>query len=72
MELLAQDIATVRGRDIILREVWDMLVQAGIVNGSEPPPPKPKRKKPELRIVSQGKWMNFIRNATNDGCDEPC
>ncbi len=50
--LLSQDIATMKVRDIIRREVWDLLVRAGVVSGSPPPPDTPKSEKPHLRIVS--------------------
>jgi hypothetical protein len=51
MVLLAQDIASVRVRDIIRHEVWDILLKANGVRGSPPPPERPTRKRPELRIV---------------------
>ena|ERR1700676_2107054 len=49
--LLAHDIATVQVRDIIRREVGDLLLEANVVSGSPPPPERPTRKRPELRIV---------------------
>src|SRR5262245_47281777 len=50
--LLAQDMATVRFRDFIRREIWNILLQAGLVGGDDPPPPnKPKSNKPTLRLV---------------------
>jgi len=50
MELLAQDIATVRVRAVIREEVWKMLTQAGLVGGGLPPSPtKPRR--PQLRVI---------------------
>ena len=55
MELLAQDIATVRVDDIIHRKVLDILVWYGIVPNNAPPPPKPKgKRRPKLTIVSGG------------------
>ena len=51
MELLQQDIATVRFRDFIRREIWEVLKQAKLVATPEPPPP-PKPKAPSgLRLV---------------------
>jgi len=49
--LLARDIASVQVRDIIRHEVWDILVKAHVVSGKPPPPERPSRKRPELRIV---------------------
>jgi hypothetical protein len=51
MVLLAQDIATVKVRDLIRREVWDILLKTNLVHGSPPPPDRPTRKRPALRIV---------------------
>jgi hypothetical protein len=51
MVLLSQDIATMKVREIIRREIWDILTRAGLVSGSPPLPDKPKREKPRLRIV---------------------
>jgi hypothetical protein len=44
---MAQDIATVQGRDILRREIWLILRQAGLVTEPDPPPPPaPRRRKP--------------------------
>src|ERR1700752_4239898 len=58
MELLAQDIATMPVREVIRREVWDILVQLGIAPKNVPPPPKPKGpkgKQPELHVIPGAK-----------------
>jgi hypothetical protein len=53
MELVSQDIATVRVRAIIREEVMYCLAQLGLVSPRTPPPPKPRAKAPALRIVEQ-------------------
>jgi hypothetical protein len=54
MELLAQDIATVRVRAVIRQEVMYCLTQLGLVSPGTPPPSKPKAKATALRIVGEG------------------
>jgi len=51
--LLARDIATVTVRGIIRREVWDILLKANVVSRFSPPPDKPTRKRPDLRLVTE-------------------
>ena len=51
MELLQQDIATVRFRDFIRREIWEVLNQAGLVATPEPPPPLKPNAPSGLRLV---------------------
>jgi hypothetical protein len=52
VELLAQDIATIRIRDIIKDEARSALQTLGLVVNSQPPPFPPKRQKPaHLRLV---------------------
>jgi hypothetical protein len=55
MELLAQDIATMHVREVIRREVWDILVQIGIAPKNVPPPAKPKGKQPKLHVIPGAK-----------------
>ena len=50
MELLAQDIATVKVRAVIRDEIWKILTQAGLVGGNLPPPP-PKPRRAQLRVI---------------------
>jgi hypothetical protein len=52
VELLARDLATVRVRDFIRAEIWNMLMAAGLVKPTQPLPLPPKtRRKPALRVV---------------------
>ena len=54
MVLLAQDLATVKGRDILRREIWLILRQAGLVTEPDPPPPpapRRRRKPTHLSLV---------------------
>jgi hypothetical protein len=51
VELLARDIDTARVRDVIRREVREILVEAGII--LPPPAPKPKRRAPPLRLIDK-------------------
>ena len=54
MELLAQDIAVMRVRGILRREVWAILKEAGLVSQSEPPPPpRPQGPAQHLRLVKK-------------------
>ncbi len=53
VELLAQDIATARVRDLIRAEVWTALQMFGVVPKNEPPPLSPPKSQPraQLRVV---------------------
>jgi hypothetical protein len=52
LALLQQDIATVRFRDFIRREIREVLKQVGLFDMPEPPPPlKPKPPPSSLRLV---------------------
>jgi hypothetical protein len=53
MELLAQDLTTLKVRNILRREIWAVLREAGLVAQPEPPPPaRPKRDRSHrLRLV---------------------
>jgi len=51
VELLARDIATAQVRDFIRQMVRELLLEAGIT--LPPPPPKPKRHGPPLRLVEK-------------------
>ena len=56
MELLAQDIATVRVRAVIREELMYCLARLGFVSPGTPPPSppsKPKAKATTLRVVGQ-------------------
>jgi hypothetical protein len=50
VELLAKDLATVRVRGILWREIGAVLQQLGITD-KPPPLPQPPRKRPALRLV---------------------
>ena len=54
MELLAQDIATVRVSAVIRQEVMHCLALLGLVSPGTPPPSKPRAKTTALRIVGDG------------------
>jgi hypothetical protein len=51
MQLLAQDIATAKVRDVIRSEIWDILVKLGLAGGPPPKPDKPTRDLSHLRLV---------------------
>jgi hypothetical protein len=54
MELLAQDIATMKVRGILRQEIWAVLKEVGLVTQPEPPPPRPKRDQTRhLRLVEK-------------------
>jgi hypothetical protein len=54
MELLAQDLTTMRARGILRQEIWAILREEGLVSKPEPPPPpKPKRDQMRLHIVEK-------------------
>ena len=51
-EVLARDLATVRGREVIRAEIWTLLKQLGLVSEPNPPPPPRKPPRPShLRVV---------------------
>jgi hypothetical protein len=55
VELLAADLAHAKVRNWLRREIWDLLMQAGLVSAPEPPPTPargPRRPQPKLEIVS--------------------
>jgi hypothetical protein len=51
VELLAADLAHAKVRDWLRREIWGLLVQAGLVPRNSPPPALPRTKKPKLTVV---------------------
>jgi hypothetical protein len=51
VELLARDLDTARVRNVIRQEVREALLAAGIIPPS--PAPKPKRRRPPLRLVDK-------------------
>jgi predicted nucleic acid-binding Zn ribbon protein len=53
VQMLAEDIDTVRIRNIIRAEVWTALQMAGVVPKNEPPPlaPRKSQRRADLRIV---------------------
>src|SRR5258708_6826365 len=53
MELLSQDIATMRVHAVIRQEVMYCLARLGLVSPRTPPPSKPRAKATTLRIVGQ-------------------
>ena len=51
LALLQQDIASVRFRDFIRKEIWEVLKQARLVDMPEPPPPLKPKAPSGLRLV---------------------
>ena len=57
VELLAQDIATVKVRDFIRAEIWSLLQAAGLVSPSQTPPlmpPRARQRSTHLRLIEPG------------------
>ena len=54
MELLEQDLASMRFRSFLRQEIWAVLREAGLASEPEPQPPaptRPGRDQPRLRVV---------------------
>jgi hypothetical protein len=53
VELLAQDVATMRVRNLLRAEIWAVLQEVGLINSKWPVPPIPRipRRAPKLRLV---------------------
>jgi hypothetical protein len=50
--LLARDLAHTHVREWIRREIWSLLLQAGLVSAPTPPvEPRRRSSKPDLRLV---------------------
>ena len=51
VELLARDLAHVRVREWLRREIWELLRQANLVQDTQPPPLPPNSPRRNLRLV---------------------